>query len=85
MSEEIDVGDVVFFVRNKRICGPYTVDNLDPVTGKRWLNSLEDDSCVLVEESKLYKDKIKAAMATGRKLCGKYYASKKKLKELQEM
>lgn len=83
--DEIDVGDIVYFVKNKRVLGPYSVDNIDEITGKRWLNSLQDDSCILVEECKLFKDRIKAAMSAGSKLCGKYYVSKKKLKELEEM
>lgn len=84
MSDEIDVGDVVYWARKKSVFGPLIVDNIDGLTGKRWVNDVNCESCYLVDESLLFKDKLKAAVKAGKKLCGKYYASKKKLKELEE-
>ena len=72
----IDVGDVVYFIRGKLAVGPAIVDNVDEVTGKRWVNTIKDDGCYLVEESKLFKTREKALASIGKKL--KKYEKKKK-------
>ena len=64
----IDVGDVVYFIRGQRALGPAIVDNADELTGKRWVNTIEDEGCYLVDENKLFKTRDEALASIGRKL-----------------
>lgn len=64
----IDVGDKVYFVRGKFARGPAIVDNIDEITGKRWVNTPDDDGCYLVEESKMFKTREEALASIGKGL-----------------